>query len=338
MSRLLATRLGGWHLPAREPQLVLTALVGCVNFRRDEPIRPQKEPIAMPAKLKPFYEDVQAHYDLCDDFYGLFLDPTRMYSCAYFRDDNMTLEEASLAKVHLSLGKCDLKPGQTLLDVGCGWGTTALIAAKEYGVNSLGLTLSKNQLAYASSRAAEIDASAPGATSATFKLQGWEEFSQPVDRIVSIGAFEHFRSERHVAFFEKCRSILPDDGRMMLHTIVLSSLKTIREQKIDVNAEDVAFGKFIRKEIFPGGQLCVPEQISELASTAGFALEHTQSLRLHYARTLECWAENLLAEKDEAIRLTSQAVYDRYIKYLTGCARLFRKGNIDVMQFVLVCK
>lgn len=285
-------------------------------------------------KLKPFFEDVQAHYDLSDDFYGLFLDPTRMYSCAYFQDADMTLQEAQEAKIKLSLDKCDLKPGLTLLDIGCGWGSTAIEAAKQHQVNAIGLTLSKNQLGYASSRIAgdpKLDAKVE------FRLEGWEEFSQPVDRIVSIGAFEHFRFQRHAAFFEKCRTLLPDDGRMMLHTIVLSSLKTIKEQKIDINEEDVAFGKFIRKEIFPGGQLCVPERIEQFALAAGFRLEHTQSLRLHYARTLEQWAKNLEAQAAAAIQLTSQEVYDRYMKYLTGCARLFRKGNIDIMQFVLAC-
>lgn len=285
-------------------------------------------------KLKPFFEDVQAHYDLSDDFYGLFLDPTRMYSCAYFKDDDMTLHQAQEAKIKLSLDKCDLKPGLTLLDIGCGWGSTAIEAAKQHQVNAIGLTLSKNQLGYASSKIAnnpELDGKVE------FRLEGWEEFSKPVDRIVSIGAFEHFRFQRHAAFFQKCRDLLPDDGRMMLHTIVLSSLKTIKEQNIDINEEDVAFGKFIRKEIFPGGQLCVPERIEQFALEAGFRLEHTQSLRLHYARTLEQWAKNLEAEATAAIKLTSQEVYDRYMKYLTGCARLFRKGNIDIMQFVLTC-
>ncbi len=221
-----------------------------------------------------------------------------------------------------------------VLDIGCGWGSTAIAAAQQFKVKSIGLTLSKNQLAYATARLANT----PDTSDCVdFRLQGWEEFTTPVDRIVSIGAFEHFRFQRHAAFFEKCRKLLPDDGRMMLHTIVLSSLKTIKEQNIDINAEDVAFGKFIRKEIFPGGQLCVPERIEQFAIDAGVRLEHTQSLRFHYARTLEQWAMNLESKKDAAIQLTSQEVYDRYMKYLTGCARLFRKGNIDIMQFVLVC-
>lgn len=284
----------------------------------------------MSEKLKPFYSEVQAHYDLSDDFYALFLDPTRMYSCAFFREEEMTLEQAQIAKVDLSLGKCHLEPGQTLLDIGCGWGTTALRAAEQYNVNAIGLTLSKNQLAYASSR------TAPEGT-VEFRLQGWEEFSEPVDRIVSIGAFEHFRHERHEAFFQKCRSLLPDDGRMMLHTIVLSSFTTLKKMGIEIGPEDVAFAKFIRDEIFPGGQLCVPERIEDFAKEHGFEVEHIESLRLHYARTLDCWAENLESAKQEAIELTSDEVFERYMKYLTGCADNFRRGNIDVMQFQLSC-
>ncbi len=285
----------------------------------------------MTEELKPFYDDVQAHYDLSDEFYALFLDPSRMYSCAFFERDDMTLEEAQLAKVDLSLGKCDLHEGQILLDIGCGWGTTAIRAAEKYHVNTIGLTLSKNQLAYASSRKVDSDCTVE------FRLQGWEEFDTPVDRIVSIGAFEHFRHERHEAFFEKCHALLPDNGRMMLHTIVLSSLETLREMNLQITAEDVAFAKFIRKEIFPGGQLCMPEQITRLAEKAGFKVTHIQSLRLHYARTLDCWAQNLESQREQAIALTSEMIYDRYMKYLTGCAHFFRQGNIDVMQFIMEC-
>lgn len=286
------------------------------------------------AKMKPFYEDVQAHYDLSDEFFGLFLDPTRTYSCAYFEDENTSLEAAQHAKVALSLGKCDLRPGQKLLDIGCGWGTTALTAAEKHSVDVIGLTLSKNQQAHAESRVSGLP---EGSGAVEFRLQGWEEFSEPVDRIVSIGAFEHFRAERHTSFFEKCRSILPDDGRMMLHTIVLSSVKTLGELGIVIDGDDVAFAKFILREIFPGGQLCMPEKLESMARNAGFQVEHVEPLRLHYARTLDYWAEALENAKHDAIELTSLEVYERYMKYLNGCSDSFRIGKIDVMQFTLAC-
>jgi cyclopropane-fatty-acyl-phospholipid synthase len=282
-------------------------------------------------QMRPFFEDVQSHYDLSDDFFALFLDPTRTYSCAYFDKPGATLEEAQLAKIDLSLGKCELAPGMTLLDIGCGWGATALRAAERHGVNVIGLTLSQNQFEYASRRAAER--ANPDAV--RFRLQGWEEFEGSADRIVSIGAFEHFRKERHEAFFRKCKEILPGNGIMMLHSIVTPSLGELREKGIEFTQQDVRFARFIRDEIFPGGQLCPPERIESLAQRSGFDVYHVQSLRLDYARTLDCWAEQLANARQQALALTSQTVYDRYQKYLTGCAEQFRKGTIDVRQFCM---
>jgi cyclopropane-fatty-acyl-phospholipid synthase len=283
------------------------------------------------SKMRPFFEDVQAHYDLSDDFYALFLDPTRTYSCAYFEGPDTTLEEAQRAKIDLSLSKCQLRPGLKLLDIGCGWGATAFRAAEHYNVDVVGLTLSENQYAFATQRAGEL-----GYRDATqFRLQGWEEFVGSADRIVSIGAFEHFRKERHEAFFRKCKEILPFDGIMMLHSIVTPSLKSLREQRIEYTQEDVWFAKFIRDEIFPGGQLCAPERITSLAQQSGFDVYNVQPLGLHYARTLDCWAEKLAEAREAAIALTSQTIYDRYQKYLNGCAEQFRRGTIDIMQFCM---
>ncbi len=286
------------------------------------------------SEMQPFFEEVQSHYDLSDDFFALFLDPTRTYSCAYFDDPEATLEDAQMAKIDLSLGKCELSPGMKLLDIGCGWGATALRAAESYQAKVIGLTLSENQFAHASQRARESGYS----DTVQFRLQGWESFTDPVDRIVSIGAFEHFRNSRHEAFFQRCREILPDDGIMMLHSIVTPSLADLREQGIEFVHEDIKFARFIRDEIFPGGQLCTPERIKLLAQKNGFDVYHVQPLGLHYARTLDCWAESLAESKEQAIALTSQAVYDRYQKYLTGCAEQFRKGVIDVMQFCMRCE
>jgi len=218
-----------------------------------------------------------------------------------------------------------------LLDIGCGWGATALRAAEHYKANVIGLTLSENQCEHATQLAGESDAS----ENIEFRLQGWEEFNEPVDRIVSIGAFEHFRNSRHEAFFKKCKDILPGNGIMMLHSIVTPSLADLRQSGIEFTHEDVKFARFIRDEIFPGGQLCAPERITSMASQSGFDVYHVQPLRLHYARTLDYWSKSLAKAKDQAIAITSQTVYDRYQKYLTGCADQFRKGTIDVMQFCM---
>ncbi|MGB5488554.1 MAG: cyclopropane mycolic acid synthase family methyltransferase [Lysobacterales bacterium] len=283
--------------------------------------------------MKPYFENVQSHYDLSDDFFALFLDPTRTYSCAYFENPDATLEEAQKAKIDLSLGKCEISPGMKLLDIGCGWGATALRAAEHYKAEVIGLTLSENQYRHATQLALDAGES----ENIEFRLQGWEEFDEPVDRIVSIGAFEHFRNSRHEEFFKRCREILPADGIMMLHSIVTPSLASLRESGIEFCHEDVRFARFIRDEIFPGGQLCAPERIKDIARQNGFDVYHVQTLRLHYARTLDIWAEGLSRAREQAIAITSHTVYDRYQKYLTGCADQFRKGTIDVMQFCMRC-
>jgi len=278
--------------------------------------------------LRPFYEDVQAHYDVSDEFYALFLDPSLVYSCAYFEPESLTLTEAQSAKIDLSLSKCDLRPGMRLLEIGCGWGATSFRAVEKYGIHAVGLTLSVNQHAHDA-------ALARGRGDIEFRLQGWEEFDEPVDRIVSIGAFEHFRIERYPAFFERCHKILPADGRMMLHTIVQGNEHTIAPGIPWVDRDFISFFKFIQKQIFPGGQVPPRELVTQNAIEQGFRVIQVQSLRPHYARTLDCWAENLVRNKEAAILAASQEVYDRYYRYLTSCAHYFRTGHCDVIQFTL---
>lgn len=284
-----------------------------------------------PGKLKPHFDDVQAHYDLSNDFFALFLDPTRTYSCAYFERDDMSLQEAQTAKIDLALGKLDLRPGMTLLDIGCGWGATLMRALERYDVNVIGLTLSRNQAAHVQALFDESDS--PRAKQVL--LAGWEEFDEPVDRIVSIGAFEHFGPDRYNDFFRFTRRALPDDGVMLLHTITAIHPRYAHERGIPLTFELAKFIKFILTEIFPGGRLPTIEMVEEHAQRASFHLTRRQSLQPHYARTLDLWAANLEANREEAIRMQSQEVYDRYMRYLTGCANLFRVGYTDVNQFTL---
>ncbi|ORV56608.1 SAM-dependent methyltransferase [Mycobacterium florentinum] len=281
--------------------------------------------------LKPHFEDVQAHYDLSDDFFALFLDPTRTYSCAYFEREDMSLEEAQFAKVDLSLGKLGLQPGMTLLDIGCGWGTTIVRALEGHDVNVVGLTLSRNQQAHVQQR---LDQHSSARTKRVL-LRGWEQFDEQVDRIVSIGAFEHFGRDRYDDFFKTAYEALPDDGVMMLHTIIKPSEVEFAERALPLTMTKIRFMKFIMDEIFPGGDLPNARSVEEHAKRAGFSLELYQPLRLHYARTLDNWSAALQARRDEAIAIQSQEVYDRYMKYLTGCADLFRAGYTDVAQFTL---
>ena len=282
-------------------------------------------------ELTPHFEDVQSHYDLSDDFYQLFLDPTQTYSCAYFERDDMTLEEAQLAKIDLSLGKLGLRPGMTLLDVGCGWGATMARAVEKHDVNVIGLTLSENQAGYVEQRFAAMG----GPRSKRVLLQGWEQFDEPVDRIVSIGAFEHFGADRYTDFFATAHRVLPDDGVMLLHTITRLPLAQLKERNIPLSMDAARFASFIAKEIFPGGQLPTIEAVADHAADSGFAVTRIQSLQLHYAKTLDIWADALQRRRDEAIAIQSEEVYNRYMKYLTGCADMFRRGYIDVNQFTL---
>jgi len=281
--------------------------------------------------LEPHFDDVQAHYDLSDDFFRLFLDPTQTYSCAFFERDDMTLEQAQLAKIDLSLGKLGLQPGMTLLDVGCGWGATMMRAIEKYDVNVVGLTLSENQHAHVEKLFAESDSP----RSKRVLLHGWEQFDEPVDRIVSTGAFEHFGQDRYDDFFKTALRMLPDDGVMLLHTITSLTMKQALDRGVPLTFELARFVKFIMTEIFPGGQLPTIEMVRERATGAGFTVTRTQSLQLHYARTLDTWAEALESRRIEAIAIQSEEVYERYMRYLTGCAKGFRAGNIDVNQFTL---
>ncbi len=284
------------------------------------------------AKLRPFYEESQSIYDVSNEFFALFLDPTMGYTCAYFERDDMNLEEAQNAKFDLALGKLNLEPGMTVLDIGCGWGGAMRRAIEKFDVNVIGITLSRNQFEYSTKMLATI----PTERTVEVRLQGWEEFEDKVDRIVSIGAFEAFKLERYAAFFEQSYEILPANGRMLLHTILAHTQKNLHERGVPLTMSDIRFMRFIGTEIFPGGQLPAQEDIFKFGEDAGFTVEKVQLLREHYERTLHMWAANLEANKQKAIELQSEEIYDKYMHYLTGCEEFFRKGITNVGQFTLV--
>ena len=283
-------------------------------------------------KLEPYYEESQSIYDVSDEFFALFLDPTMGYTCAHFERDDMTLEEAQIAKFDLALGKLNLEPGMTLLDIGCGWGGALKRAVEKYDVNVIGITLSRNQFEYSKNKLAGL----PTERNIEVRLQGWEEFEDKVDRIVTIGAFEAFKMERYPAFFNRAYDILPDDGRMLLHTILMYHWQEYPALGVTLTMSDIRFARFIGQEIFPGGQLPAQKDIFKFGEDAGFSVERVQLLQEHYARTLSIWAANLEANKEKAIAIQSQEVYDKYMHYLTGCEHFFRKGITNVGQFTLV--
>jgi cyclopropane-fatty-acyl-phospholipid synthase len=204
-------------------------------------------------------------------------------------------------------------------------------AIEKYDINVVGLTLSKNQAAHVQKTFDAMDSP----RSKRVLLNGWEQFNEPVDRIVSIGAFEHFGHDRYDDFFTMAHAVLPDDGVMLLHTITGLTGPQIAESGLPLTFETARFNKFIVTEIFPGGRVPSIEMVAERSAKAGFRLTRRQSLQPHYARTLDFWAAALESHKDEAIEIQSEEVYDRYMEYLTGCAHTFRNGYVDVNQFTL---
>jgi cyclopropane-fatty-acyl-phospholipid synthase len=286
---------------------------------------------AASTKRRQSVEEVRAHYDLSNEFFFLFTDPTRTYSCAYFPRDDMTMEEAQIAKLDLSLGKLGLKPGMTLLDIGCGWGSVMRRALEKYDVNVVGVTLSKNQHAYCEQLLANVDSN----RSHRVLLKDWSEFTEPVDRIIMIEALEHFGFERYDDFFKYAYDKLPDDGVMMVHSITALTAPQMIERGMPLTFSMARFIKFVMTEIFPGGRLPSIEKVEEHATKAGFKVTRVQSLQSDFAKTLDMWAETLAARKGEAIAIQSEEVYERYMRFLTGTADGFRIGYIDINQFTL---
>src|SRR6195952_2756079 len=276
--------------------------------------------------MRPHFEDIQAHYDLSDDFFGVFQDPTRKYSCAFFTGPDATLSEAQIANVDQHLDALDLKPGMTLLEVGCGWGLTLQRAMEKYDVNVIGLTLSKNQQAYCEQLLGKLD------SGRTFdvRLEGWEQFTGSVDRIVSIEAFEHFGFERYDDFFKMCYDVMPDDGRMTIQSSVAYHPDNLQARGRKLTFEMARFIKFMVTEIFPGGRLPSTEMMVERGEKAGSTVPEPLSLRNHYIKTLGIWAGRLEAHRDEAVAAAGVENYDRYMKYLTGCQFYFVDEAIDV--------
>jgi cyclopropane-fatty-acyl-phospholipid synthase len=273
------------------------------------------------------FANIHAHYDLSDDFFGLFQDPSRIYSCAYFEPEHLTLQEAQLAKVDLHLDRLDLKPGMTVLDIGCGWGATMKRAIERHDVNVIGLTLSRNQHAASVALLDQVDTD----RGRRVLLRGWEEFDEPVDRILSIEAFEHFGFERYDEFFKNCFSILPDDGRMTIQSNISYHPDEFLARGKPLSFAVLRFIKFMVTEIFPGARLPTTQMMKDHGEKAGFTVDEPLSLRSHYVKTLGLWADALEANKSAAVTIQSEEVYGNYMKYLRGCQEKFADEYIDVL-------
>ena len=277
-------------------------------------------------RMRKNFENIHAHYDLSDDFFALFQDPSRIYSCAYFQPDVLSLEQAQYAKVDLHLDRLNLEPGMTVLDIGCGWGSTLKRAIERHDVNVVGLTLSRNQHDASVKLLSQVGTE----RSRRILLRGWEEFDEPVDRILSIEAFEHFGFERYEEFFTKCLSILPDDGRMTIQSNISYHPNEFRERGIPLSIDVLKFIKFMVTDIFPGARLPTSQMMRDHGENAGFTVDEPLSLRSHYVKTLTLWGDALEANKAAAIEIQSEEVYHNYMKYLRGCAEKFAGEYIDV--------
>ena len=277
---------------------------------------------------------IQFHYDVSDDFYALWLDPLRVYSCAYFRDPAMTLAQAQEAKLDHICRKLMLKTGDRFLDLGAGWGGLLMWAAEHYGVNATGITLSRNQQIYVQ-RLIEQKGLQGRVRMELRDYRALDE-SQPFDRIASVGMFEHVGYANLPAYFDKIQRLLKPGGLVMNHGITAGGLENDR-----VGA---GLGDFIEKYIFPGGELVHVSQVLKQAAMAGLEMVDTENLRPHYARTLWAWSDALELHLDEARKvLESTSVGGRaekilraYRLYLAGCAMSFEQGWVSLHQVLAV--
>ena len=255
--------------------------------------------------------NVAHHYDLGDRLYDLFLDADRQYSCAYFTDPANSLEQAqSDKKAHIA-AKLALKPGQRVLDIGCGWGGMALYLHRVADVDVLGITLSEEQLKTARRRAEEAGV----ADRVKFELIDYRKVEGVFDRIVSVGMFEHVGPPRYRKFFLKCRSLLADDGVMLLHTIGRMGGPGTTDA-------------FTSRYIFPGGYNPALSEIIAASESVKMIASDVETLRLHYAYTLQHWYDRTVAAKDAIVALYDERFYRMWTFYLAGAMGAFRQGGM----------
>jgi len=267
---------------------------------------------------------VRFHYDVCDDFYALWLDPLRVYSCAYFLDPALSLEQAQQAKLDLVCRKLQLARGQRFLDIGAGWGGLLLWAAQHYGVQAVGITLSRNQHAHVNQL---IDAQGLRGQ-VEMRLLDYRELQaeERFDRIASVGMFEHVGHAQMVGYFGHLQRLLRPGGLLLNHAIAAGGL--------DNNELGGGIGDFIEQHIFPGGEIVHVSHAVRGLARAGLELLDAENLRPHYARTLWHWSTALETELDRARALTNEATVRAYRLYLAGSAMCFERGWLSLYQLL----
>lgn len=263
---------------------------------------------------------ISHHYDVSNAFYALWLDPRMVYSCAYFRTGDETLEAAQVAKLDHICRKLRIEPGDRLLDVGCGWGALVMHAAQHYGARATGITLSENQARLARERIAEAGLE----SRCRVLLEDYRDHQGEYDRVASVGMFEHVGLDNLPLYFESIRRLLREGGTFLNHGITSSDT--------DSRAVGLGAGEFIDRHIFPRGELPHLHLAIRGMSDAAFEVHDVECLRPHYAKTLTHWSNNFEAHLPEAVEASSERTARTWRLYLAGCAYAFEQRWISIYQ------
>lgn len=267
---------------------------------------------------------IQHHYDVGNEFYGLWLDHNRVYSCAYFKNADDSLDLAQEQKLEHICRKLRLQPGERFLDIGCGWGALIIWAARRYGVKAVGITLSEEQHAYATERIKELGLE----DRCEARLMDYRDVAPDdgFDKIASVGMFEHVGKKNLPVYFEKINSLLKPGGVVLNHGITTNSL--------DDRALGSDIGKFVDEYVFPGGELVHVSRVIREMATQGLETWDAESLRPHYAKTLWHWVRRLEANASRARELVGERRYRVWRIYMAGSAHAFERGWISIFQIL----
>lgn len=287
-------------------------------MRSSRHLRHIKRRLLLRNPIQQAQQNVAHHYDLSAELYDLFLDADRQYSCAYFTDPDLSLDDAQTAKKRHIARKLCLEPGMRVLDIGCGWGGMALTLAEEYGVEVVGVTLSREQHAFARDR---IEA-AGLSNKVDIRLTDYREVSESFDRIVSVGMFEHVGARHYGEYFSKIDTLLNADGVALVHTI--AGLGPAR-----------VTSPWITKYIFPGGHIPVMTEIAPHIERTRLMITDLEVWRLHYAETLKHWHDRFMDRADEAEALYDKNFVRMWRYYLKASELTFRHGRQGVFQMQL---
>jgi len=268
--------------------------------------------------IKKSKDNVAHHYDISDDLYDLFLDTKRQYSCAYFKNENDSLETAQDNKINHLIKKLNLKPNQKVLDIGSGWGSLAIEIAKKTKCEVTGITLSENQYKYSLNKVKENNLE----NQVQFKLADYRSLNEKFDRIISVGMFEHVGRKFYKTFFNQVNKLLKNGGLALIHTI--GSVEGPRDPQ-----------PWITKYIFPGGYTPSMSEITAPIEKSGLIISDLEVLRMHYSHTLRHWKERCINNKSKIIEMFDEKFFRMWEFYLVSCELAFKWGDQVVFQFQL---